>query len=454
VLQADRATVASGALGRLVRRVTMGATADELSRAASLGYTGYLDYQLDYARIDDSEAEAFVAKTWPAIAKPTREIYAIPQPEIIAIVQQATLYRAVASRRQLFERMVEFWTDHFNVGIEKIGVNKVEDDREVIRRHALDTFPALVKASSHSVSMLGYLDQFDSRAGAPNQNYARELMELHTLGVDGGYTQADVLDLSRVLTGWTFERQWTGKGFIFDQAIHDVGAKRVLGVAIAASEPGPGGVAEGDRLIDLLCTHPSTARFIARKLLSRFLTPSPSAAQVESVAAVYLSTGGDIKAMIRATLRQDWLEAAPLKLKRPLHLVVSALRVLGPRITGMATVNDVVIGAGQALFQWNDPDGYPDALDFWDGDFLSRWRAMNQLLFESAGSDVKTDVAEYVAAGSDGTIERIASRVFGGDLPDSTRAALARYAQAAPWTETRARETLALALSSPAFQWH
>jgi uncharacterized protein (DUF1800 family) len=451
VLQADSAAVA---LGRLVRRVTMGATVDELSHAASLGYTGYLDYQLDSARIDDSETEAFVTSAYPALGRPTREIYQIPQPELIASLQRATLYRAVRSRRQLYQRMVEFWTDHFNIGIQKAGVHKIEDDREVIRRHALDTFPSLVKASSHSVAMLGYLDQFENRVGAPNQNYARELMELHTLGVDGGYTQTDVLELSRVLTGWTFDRQFAGRGFIFDPALHDFGAKRVLDVTIDASEPGPGGIAEGERVIDRLCGHPSTARFIAGKLLSRLLTPSPSAAQVESVASVYLSTGGDIKAMIRATLRQDWLEDAPLKLKRPSHLVVSALRVLAPRINGMTTINDVVIGAGQPLFEWNEPDGYPDALDYWDGDFLSRWRAMNQLVFESDGGDLKTDVAEYFAAGPDGAIERMASRVFTGELPDSISATLTAYAQGAPWTETRARETLALALSSPAFQWH
>ncbi len=444
----------SAALGRLVRRLTIGATADELSHAASLGFAPYLDAQLDYTRIDDSETEAFVAKTYPTVARPTREIYQIPQPEIIATLQQATLYRAAFSRRQLYERMVEVWTDHFSVGIQKVGVNKVEDDREVIRRHALDTFPALLKASSHSVAMLGYLDQFDSRAGAPNQNYARELMELHTLGVDGGYTQADVLELSRVLTGWTFERQWTGHGFIFDQTIHDGGAKRVLGISIDASEPAPGGVAEGERIIDLLLSHPSTARFIAKKLLSRLLTPSPSDAQIASVAGVYLSTGGDIKSMVRAIFREDWLEAAPLKLKRPSQLMVSALRALAPRVTGMTAVNAIVIGMGQPLFEWREPDGYPDALDYWDGDFLSRWRAMHRLLFAPADGDVKADVAEYVEAGPDGAIERIASRAFAGDLPDPTRATLLAYASRGAWTETRARETLALALSSPAFQWH
>jgi uncharacterized protein (DUF1800 family) len=150
-------------------------------------------------------------------------------------------------------------------------------------------------------------------------------MELHTLGVDGGYTQQDVSELSRVLTGWTF----TGAGvFSFNPSRHDWGAKTVLGVTIPAGSPtlGQEGVKEGEQIIEFLLNHPNTARFIATKLLKWFVTPEPSEAQIAAIAGAYKATGGDIKRMVRATLNEGWIAQAPLKLKRPFHLVASGLR--------------------------------------------------------------------------------------------------------------------------------
>jgi uncharacterized protein (DUF1800 family) len=440
---------------RLVRRVTQGVTNEEVARARTLGYARYLDYQLDYARIDDREAEAFVARNYPALALPTGQIYRIPQPTIIRTLQEATLYRAAFSKRQLYERMVEFWSDHFNIAIEKSGVNKIEDDRDVIRKHALGKFGDLLRASSRSIAMLLFLDQYTSRAGSPNENYARELMELHTVGVDGGYTQRDVAGLSRVLTGWTYERPWGGH-FIFDPAIHDWDAKRVMGLAIPAGTPSSGaaGIAEGERAVDLLLAHPSTGRFLATKLIRWLLTPTPTETQIATIARVYRATRGDIKSMVRATLNQEWLREAPLKFKRPAHFVASALRALAPAVGGMSTANACLAEIGQDLFMWETPDGYPDALDYWVGTLLPRWRVANRLAADRSAAQLDVDVSAYRSGSPEAAVARMDRELFGGEIPRATRAGLLAYLSAGPASETRVRETLALALSAPAFQWY
>ena len=451
---ADRPEGASDIV-RLVRRITQGVTRAEVANAEKLGYQGYLDSQLDYTRIDDSEVEAFVALKYPSLARPTLEIYAIPQSTLVETLQEATLYRAAFSKRQLYQRMVEFWSDHFNINIEKAGVNKIEDDREVIRKHALEDFGDLLRASSRSVAMLGYLDQFASLAGSPNQNYARELMELHTLGVDGGYTQQDVADLSRVMTGWTFERQWGGR-FIFDPAIHDWDAKNVMGTAIPAASPdsGAAGIREGEQVIDHLLAHPSTARFVATKLIKWLLTPTPTEAQIATVAGVFTATKGDIKSMVRAALKQEWLREAPLKFKRPMHYVVSALRALAPAVNGMSTANASLAETGQDLFRWETPDGYPDTLEYWDGNLLPRWRVASRLASERSAAQLSVNVTAFLEGTPEASVDRMNRELFAGELPPATRAALLAYASAGAFDETRVRETLALALSAPAFQWY
>ena len=194
---------------------------------------------------------------------------------LIGALRQSAILRAVYSRRQLQERMVEFWSDHFNIyAFKGQGPQfKVVDDHETIRAHALGKFRDLLGASARSAAMLGYLDNTSNRKGVPNENYARELMELHTLGVHGGYTQRDVKEVARCLTGWTTEKHWHRGRFLFDPDAHDNGAKQVLGLTIA---PG-GGVTDGERVLDMLAGHPSTARHLARKLCVHFLGDAPDA---------------------------------------------------------------------------------------------------------------------------------------------------------------------------------
>src|SRR5207249_12079367 len=244
-----------------------------------------------------------------------RELFQ-PAPEkrpirIVAELQAARIMLAVESERQLQEVMVDFWFSHFNVHAAKGEVKwyLTSYERDVIRPHALGKFGDLLRVPATHPAMLLYLDNWLSarpdftvpvgpnrgkRAGL-NENYARELMELHTLGVDGGYTQKDVTEVARAFTGWTIDRPQTDAHFIFRPMMHDTGEKIVLGHRIAAG----GGPGDGERVIELLTQHPATARFVATKLVRRFVSDTPPPALVARVAGSYLSTGGEIPAMLR-----------------------------------------------------------------------------------------------------------------------------------------------------------
>ena len=439
-------------VARLLRRATMGLTADDLTTARKLGYAAWLDQQLRPTRIDDSAVTTALTARYPLLSQPTDQLASTNATNIAQQLQQGTVYRAALSKRQLFERMVEFWSDHFNISINKVGYLKIADDRDVVRKHALGRFGDLLKASAKSPAMLAYLDQTQSRVGRPNQNYAREVMELHTLGVDGGYTQTDVAELSRVLTGWTIQ----GRGnFYFDPNGHDWGSKTVLGLTIPAGSPslGQDGIKEGEKVLDLLVNHPSTARFISTKMLRWLLTTEPSDTQIRTITAVYRSTGGDISSMVRAILNQAWVTAAPAKFKRPFHYVVSATRALGPTITAADPLYNQVNLIGQPLFVWETPDGYPDRTEYWSGNIVPRWSAaMSLSALRSAA--VTVDAAPYLGGGVDGAVDTIAQRIYGGEISATTKAALRSYLAAGAVNETRVRETIGLALASSDFQWY
>lgn len=441
-------------IGRLVRRATMGITAEDVALAKQMGWQGYLNWQLNYTRIDDSECENVVAQKWPLMSMTSDQLGQLSdQGEVYRQLRESTIYRAAFSRRQLYQRMVEFWTDHFNQDLEKVGYLYVADLRDVIRKHALGKFPDMLRASAHSPSMLVYLDQNTSRGSAPNQNYARELMELHTLGVDNGYTQNDVAELSRVLTGWTIQ----GRGnFFFNPNIHDRGAKTVMGLSIPAApaSQGAAGIQEGEAVLDMLVKHPNTARFIARKMLAWLLDPQPTETQIETVAAVYRATGGDIKAMIRVILNDAWLPAAPVKLKRPFHLLVSALRSAKPTVTSLSNMNSQLNNLGHTLFGWDTPDGYPDRVEYWAGNIVPRWNFASQFSSLNSATTLAIDVSPYRAGSPAAAVDLLDQNFFGGEMPAVTRNALLAYAGNGPLTESRTRELMSLAISSNAFQWY
>jgi uncharacterized protein (DUF1800 family) len=436
---------------RLVRRVTMGVTPGEMARANQLGWQGYLNSQLNYTRIADDVSEAFVAQKWPLVSQTSDLLFSADAGQVRTQLQESTIYRSTYSTRQLYQRMVEFWTDHFNQDIDKVGYLLVADQRDVIRKNALGKFPDLLKASAHSASMMAYLDQNTSNRNAPNQNYAREIMELHTLGVDGGYTQDDVAELSRVLTGWTI----TGRGvFSFNAAIHDTGSKLVLGTTISG-QSGAAGINEGEQVLDMLVNHPSTAKFIATKMLKWLLDPNPSDAQIATVASVYKATGGDIKAMIRVILNDSWLPAAPMKFKRPYHFLTSALRSTNPSTVGsLAAMNGQLANLGHQSFTWDTPDGFPDKIEYWSGNIVPRWSFANTVANLNSTTTLVVDTAPYRAGSTAAALDMINQNFFGGEIPAVTQTGLVTYAGTAALTDAKVRELIALAISANAFQWY
>jgi uncharacterized protein (DUF1800 family) len=437
-----------------VRRVTNGVTEEEYARAKSLGFSRYLDYHLKYTSIADSECEATVASRYPNLAHDGTGLYQQDQQQLWNQLAEASLHRAAFSKRQLYERMVNFWSDHFSIYFGKVNYLKILDDRDVIRKHALGKFPDLLKASAHSPAMLEYLDNTRSRGKNVNQNYARELMELHTLGVDGGYTQTDVEEVTKCLTGWTI----AGRGvFNFDPTGHDFTAKTVLGNTIAAmpNTAGATAISDGETVLDILLNHPSTAKFISKKMIRWLLQYDPPQGLIDKVAATFTRTKGDIPSMIRDILTPANLLAAPAKYRQPYQMVAATLRATQPTVVNLSAISGGQMRIlGQTLFDWSDPDGYPDNIDWWAGTILLRWNYCGFITNQSAGN-VIVDVGPLMQVNTpDGIADAIGKRAFAGEMPADLRTHVIEYLAAKPITTTRVREAFAMALSSNYFQWY
>lgn len=275
----------------VLNRLTFGPRPADVERIHQMGISGWIEWQLDPEAIEDpisdrifTDAPVLLMNYNDASRFQVQNEYRVGY--ILAWTRMA---RAVYSERQLFERVVEFWTDHFNIPMEDFAVEKLIDDREVVRNHALGRFREMLIASAQSRAMLYYLNNDSSTKEHPNENYAREVMELHTLGVDGGYTEQDVKELARILTGWTVRE--SRDGFYFDADAHDMGEKTFLGRTFAAGR----GIEEGLEALDMLVRHPNTAVFIATKLCRRFVSDFPPESLVTSTAQVFTETDGDIK---------------------------------------------------------------------------------------------------------------------------------------------------------------
>lgn len=442
---------------RLVRRTTMGLEPGDVALARQLGYAGFLEYQLAADAIDDSAVETAVAARMPLLSQTGAQLRAADRNELENQLRDAAMFRAAFSSRQLKERMVEFWTDHFNISLNKVGYLLVADNRMVVRQHALGKFPDMLRASAESGAMLFYLDQNTSRTPTPNQNYAREIMELHTLGVDGGYTQNDVSQLSRILTGWSFA---TGGAFTFVNSYHDRTAKTFMGTtfpAMLATATTAQMKAEGDAAITLLLNHPATARFISYKMARWMLAYEPPQAVVDATTAAYIATGGDIKAMLRVILTGKNLMAAPAKYKRPFHLATSTLRGMGTEVFNIRGARQRSELMEMSSFDWEQPDGYPDRVEWWSGLVTLRWNWATYLSTQNSATTIRVNsVANFRTPqdNADGVINQIAVRLFGGELPTSLRASLTTYLKGGTYSDTRVRETVALAASSQQYQWY
>ncbi|MSO56577.1 MAG: DUF1800 domain-containing protein [Acidobacteria bacterium] len=328
------------------------------------------------------------------------------QREMVVKLNEQKIVRAVYGEHQFQEVLTDFWFNHFNVfagkGPEPIMLTAYE--RDVIRPRVLGSFRELLGATAHSPAMLFYLDnwmstdsngphtsqtdeslrrnragllgvirpdleprlqrQQKSRPTRLNENYGRELMELHTLDVEGGHTQKDVVEVARAFTGWTVAQPRPGGGYRFDARMHDDGEKRVLGQTIEAG----GGEKDGEHALDILARHPSTARLISTKLARRFMGDDPSPALVYRAAKRFLETNGDIREVVRTLITSPDFsspDAYRAKVKTPFEFVVSALRASSAQILGGAGLAKSLRQLGMPLYQAQPPTGYADTADAW-----------------------------------------------------------------------------------------
>jgi hypothetical protein len=442
-----------------LNRLTFGPRLEERTRFAEIGLQAYIEEQLDFASIHDFDCEILL-RPYKTLRMDANEIEGVtnqlfegydregPSNEL----RQATLLRQIYSKRQLYELMVEFWSDHFNIFIEKGNCFylKTVDDREVIRKHALGSFRDLVWASAHSPAMMIYLDNQANEKSHPNENYARELMELHTLGVDGGYTQQDVMELARCLTGWNVkEHFWLGD-FVFKDDLHDTGEKKVLGRMIQSS-----GQKEAEQVIDLLVTHPSTARFIATKLTHRFIADDPPQVIIEKAAQTFLDTNGDIKSVLRVILL-DGLALAQPKYKRPANFVTSALRLTNAE-TDATALHDYLLRMGQLYFNWPTPDGYPDHSEPWQNNLMPRWQFAFELIRDEINgtkNNINTLLDVSSTDGLHDDVDALTSLFLGAPFERITRDKLIDSVRSAGATDEETLQVVAAGiLASPAFQW-
>jgi uncharacterized protein (DUF1800 family) len=291
---------------------------------------------------------------------------------------QAKLYRAIESDRQLQEVLVDFWYNHFNVdagkGADRYLVTAYE--RDAIRPHVLGNFRDLLEATANSPAMMFYLDNWQSTVPRPNarnakaaerglnENYARELMELHTLGVDGGYTQQDIVEVARCFTGWTIDQPRQGGPFQYNDRMHDKGKKTVLGVTI----PAGGGKEDGEKVLDILVQQPSAARFISHELAQRFVADDPPPALVERMAKTFRDSDGDIRAVLTTlfTSPEFFSQGAyRAKVKTPFEMIVSAVRATGAHVDNAGALAKQVATLGEPLYRKLEPTGYSNAGEDW-----------------------------------------------------------------------------------------
>ncbi len=388
------------------------------------------------------------------------------QPQrLSADLQASRILRAVYSERQLHEVMVDFWSNHFNVFMGK-GADRwllPAYDRDTIRPHAMGKFAALLEATAKSPAMLFYLDNFQSvspnarqpaaRMAAPqrqrrgiNENYARELMELHTMGVDGGYTQKDVQEVARCFTGWTiFAPRGGGAAvnaligeagrrsagtFFFNARMHDDGEKTVLGQKI----PAGGGINDGLSVLDILARHPSTAKFISTKLVRHFVADDPPASLIEAVARTYTKSDGDIREMLKTIFFSKEFNSSQAyrsKVKRPFELVISAIRTLGADTNGGPGTHQWLQRMGEPLYGFQTPNGYSDAAESWvnTGGLLERMNfalALASNRIPGIRVDLNKFTAGSVSTGTDKAklMDQFLKIIVGGDISKSTRETL------------------------------
>ena len=406
----------------------------------------FIDEQLAPEKINDDRAEFRVQKFETLALAPIGEFYEFRPHILREELTRATLTRAVYSERQLYEVMVRFWSDHFNIDISKGECKwlKPADDRDVIRPHALGKFPELLAASARSQAMLTYLDGRENRVrkpeDRPNENYARELLELHTLGVHGGYTQQDVMEIARCLSGWRIGRGLFQVGKVqFEPGLHDNRTKIVLGEAIPV-RTGRDGQKDFDDVLRIVAAHPSTGRHIAAKLCQRFIADESPAAAIEIVAREFTKTKGDIRETLRTLFGTDEFRGTRgNKFKQPLHFLASALRGTDAETDAARPLVNYLARMGHMPFEYPAPDGYPAHAEPWMSTLLWRWNFAAKL---AQGRINGTKIQRERLPKRAGDLAKLAAHLLGRQPSDDELAAA-----------KASKNPIGLLLASPSFQW-
>ena len=475
-----------------LNRLSFGARPGDVQRVRSTGVDKWIELELHPEKIDNSSIEKFISR-YSIINRPQNELLALftevrrerqmakraagegmsredsiayrqtgaMRRQVVGQLQSARVARAVASNRQLEEVMTDFWLNHFNVFAQKGPPQPyylAEYERDVIRPGSLGKFRDLLGAVAKSPAMLFYLDNARSmvdstrprlaeigrnrgraraqarpqlnqlRNGGLNENYGRELLELHTLGVDGGYTQQDVINVARALTGWTIDRPVAGGGFIFRPQMHDAGEKVVLGHKLRAGR----GIDEGEEVLNIVARHPSTARYIATKLVRRFVSDDPPKALVDQAAAVFTKTDGDIREVVRTIITSNEFfsqRAYRSKVKSPFEVVVSAMRAMNAEPDSTPRTAQVIAYLGQPIFGHQAPNGYPETGDAW----MNTGAILNRINFGMAAASNRIPGARINAIpGIDSLrsaprakqVDAVASILLGGSISSDTRSVL------------------------------
>jgi uncharacterized protein (DUF1800 family) len=468
----------------LLSRCSFGPRPGDVERVARLGTSRWLDEQLarpqensllEPAMISLSSAylaPADLVEDWlgPEEAEMTdrKNLRERTKPhfrEHLKRLATAELTRHILSHRQLEEVMVDFWVNHFNTYAPKGLVRLFAGDyvERAIRPHALGRFSELLVATARHPAMLLYLDNAESRAPGSNrkrphsglnENYARELLELHTLGVDGGYTQEDVTEVARILTGWSLEVRAGHLEYRFKKGAHDRGEKRVLGQSFPAGQ----NEEEGLRLLALLAEHPATARHVGYKLCARLVSDRPDDACVERASAAYRSSQGDIAMIVRAIVESPSFSAPnarAAKLKTPVELVASTARALDAVPDGSLALAEVLQKLGEPLLQESVPTGYPDGEADWasNGAMLARMRFAAALgSGELSGLRVAWDELVPETLPPSEIVQRLTRLLFEGSASERTAAIVESEILTLHDPKARRSAAVALLVGSPEFQ--
>lgn len=445
----------------VLNRLAFGPCPGQVHEVARTGWKNWVEQQLKPHSIDDSAVDELIKERCTSLSMSLTELMDDPKDQQKRNRQrrerkedlvESVILRAVMSKRQLQEVIVEFWRNHFNVDVNKVPMVAAHYEENVIRKYAFGKFGDLLMASAKHPAMLVYLDNAVSRANSLNENYGRELMELHTLGVDNYYTQKDVLNLARVLTGWTVgwrkvsdNREY---GFVFEPRRHDNQPAKVVGLEIN----GKGGVSDGEAAIRYLAHHDGTAQFITTKLCRYLVCDQPPKSLIDKIVGIFRQTEGDLQEIYRAIIMSpEFAEARHYraKFKTPMDFAASALRITDAKITHTRHLAHELRLMGQPIYECLEPTGYSDAQESWldPGVMVYRWNFAIQLVTEKMpGVKIGSGFADKIlkASSQSGRARAVIEQVMPFAYDSRTERLVSQSGDV--------RTMVALALGSPSFQ--